>query len=483
MSDMSGVQLIRLAVKEALPEVTAVSGTVDPKVFYIPGSHLKLLSRGVVLVSGGRGSGKSFWATALTNDATLEILAQAEPSLKGFRGVKGFASESQIECFPDEPTFRKLVQDGCEIEDIWRGVILRGLAGLHGQEMPTGDWGEIARWVNVHPEQVAQAMEQANAALAMKGEGRLIVFDALDRSARDWDQMDQILKGLLRIVLSLSGVDRIRAKVFLRNDQMTPQVRAFPDASKLTATMVELTWQPHDLHALLWQYLVNAPTGHCDTMHRVYQVLLGIAPTGTFRRFELHTEVRRDTPTQRVLFEVLAGGWMGHDRRRGVPYTWIVGHLADGKGRTSPRSFLAAVRAAALDTQERYPDHEWPLHFESIKRGVQSASQIRVAELAEDFPWVTAVMAPLRGMNVPCEFNDIKKIWSESFPNGLPIIEGDSEAKLPPPHGDSWQGLADDLVRLGVFENLRGDRINLPDLYRIGFGLGRRGGVRPVRTA
>lgn len=170
---------------------------------------------------------------------------------------------------------------------------------------------------------------------------------------------------------------------------------------------------------------------------------------------------------------------MGRDRRRGVPYLWSVSHLADGRGRTSPRSFLAAIRAAAEDSFEKYPDHVHALHYESIKRGVQQASEIRVAEIAEDYPWVTRLMDPLRGLTVPCNFDAIALRWDEHCPRGLAPA---SDEKLPPQHVDrGWPGVRKDIKQIGIFETMKDDRVNLPDLYRGGFGLGRRGGVKPIK--
>lgn len=40
-----------------------------------------------------------------------------------------------------------------------------------------------------------------------------------------------------------------------------------------------------------------------------------------------------------------------------------------------------------------------------------------------------------------------------------------------------------DLERLGIFEKMKDSRINMPDLYRVGFGLGRRGGVKPSKQS
>jgi hypothetical protein len=168
---------------------------------------------------------------------------------------------------------------------------------------------------------------------------------------------------------------------------------------------------------------------------------------------------------------------MGRDRRRGVPYTWSIGHLADGRGQTSPRSFLAAIHQAAEDSTERYPQHGFALHFESIKRGIQKASEIRVAEVAEDYPWVRDVLGALSGLNVPREFDDLLARWHDRFPGGTSSIRSD---RLPAQHADrGWTGIRDDLQRLGLIETKKDGRIDMPDLYRVGFGLGRKGGVAP----
>lgn len=174
---------------------------------------------------------------------------------------------------------------------------------------------------------------------------------------------------------------------------------------------------------------------------------------------------------------MLAGPWMGRDKRRGVPYSWSVGHLADGRGQTSPRSFLAAIRQAAQDSSERYSSYDYALHFESIKRGIQKASEIRVQEMAEDYPWVPDILSALSGMNVPVEFESVKKKWDEQFPYGAQSI---SSTRLPAQHVDrGWDGVCEDLRRLGLLETKKDGRIDMPDLYRVGFGLGRKGGVKP----
>jgi hypothetical protein len=186
--------------------------------------------------------------------------------------------------------------------------------------------------------------------------------------------------------------------------------------------------------------------------------------------------VKRDEKIQRELFEKLAGPWMGKDRRRGVPYIWSVSHLADGIKRTSPRSFLTAIRAAAGDSRNK--NSEYPLHYESIRHGVQKASSFRINEIAEDYPWIRDLCKLLQNLNVPIEFKQIEELWIKEYPHGPADIKSE---QLPPQNPDQgWYGIQKELIRLGIFEEMRDGRVNMPDLYRVGFGLGRKGGVTPL---
>ena len=101
---------------------------------------------------------------------------------------------------------------------------------------------------------------------------------------------------------------------------------------------------------------------------------------------------------------------MGRGPKRGFPYTWIPNHLADTQGRVSPRSLLAALRTAAEDTANQPAELPHALHYDSIKRGVQEASKIRVREIQEDYPWVHRVLEPLAGMVVPCAFERLHNV-------------------------------------------------------------------------
>ena len=199
--------------------------------------------------------------------------------------------------------------------------------------------------------------------------------------------------------------------------------------------------------------------------------------------FSVNRKLISQEETQREKFHVITGPWMGRNARRGFPYTWIPNHLGDTEGRVSPRSFLKALRKAAEDTAELNPGHGYALHFDSIKRGVQEASKIRVAELKEDYPWVDRVLQALSGMTVPCRFEEIAERWTErNVLERLTEDVGQDAVKLPPLHiKEGANGVRQDLQSLGIFLRMSDGRVNIPDVFRVGYGLGRKGGVRPAR--
>jgi hypothetical protein len=439
--------------------------TPKPENLYLPPAHLKALRLDAHVVVGGRGVGKSFWTAALQSNDLRGQLGQNGSELQGLDVSTGFSNTEDIDRFPNADVFSKFLAQNADPYDLWRAVVLRWVAGKSGHNIPRGDWPTTVSWLKDEPEQAARMMQQNR---DWKG---LILFDALDRTSNDWQHMDEIVRGLLRAVLWLKGFPGLYAKVFLREDQAERTVFNFPDASKLKATQAELEWARHDLHGLLWQRFINAPAMLGERMRKLcaHTPINGIWTVGL--------DMKAESDQQRKAFESIAGPWMGRDKRRGVPYTWAVGHLADGRGHTSPRSFLAAIRQAAEDSSERYQQHNFALHYESIKRGIQKASEIRVQEIAEDYPWVPAILSVLKGTNVPAEYQIVKRTWKGNFPLDLNTVKPD---RLPAQHADrGWDGIRDDLQHLGLIEIKKNGRLDMPDLYRVGFGLGRKGGVKP----
>lgn len=144
--------------------------------------------------------------------------------------------------------------------------------------------------------------------------------------------------------------------------------------------------------------------------------------------------------------------------------------------------YLADRLVTAADTESRNPECATALHYDGVKNGVREASKIRVREIREDYPWMDRVLSPLEGLAVPCGFDEIKERWRKAeVLDALNRAVKQDDVKLPPAHIDQGaDGVRRDLEALGVFQKLRDGRVNIPDVFRVGYGLGRKGGVKPV---
>lgn len=345
---------------------------------------------------------------------------------------------------------------------------------------------------------IDRLFEHEDARLNEEGRHFVVLYDALDRAADEWRSMYRIIRGLLQTALDMRSFRRIRMKIFLRTDQLDKaEVGDFPDASKVLSSAVELDWPRHELYGLLWHHLGNAASVSEEVREMLSSVVEPSRPHHTFHVpprgrqavdghdfWQVLRSLVSDESIQRKTFHAITGEWMGKDRRRGFPYTWIPNHLGDTEGKVSPRSFIAALKSAAENTMEQHPNHGNALHYDSIKRGVQRASEIRVAELKEDYPWVDQLLKSLHGMVTPCDFADIAERWAEQ--DALERLRGAIELMedvklLPSRIEEGPDGVRLDLESLHVFLRMHDGRVNIPDVFRIGYGLGRRGGVRPVR--
>ena len=481
----SDVETVRIALS-SLPEETSHGLPLPPSQMYLPPSHRKALDPNVMLVTGMRGSGKTFWWGALQDPSIRTLLARLNKRLKPTANAEiyaGFGVREAPDRYPGRDEIRAMIDRVAAPQIIWRTVHARHLADS-GHPLQTLDsWLERARYVEGNPEEIARLFRDYDDELEGAGRYSFALFDGLDRSADEWPDMFLLIRGLLRHALDMRSYRRLRAKVFLRTDQADEaKVADFADASKILSSAVQLTWPRRDLYGMLWQYLGNG-----SHRERLREWLADgdwpAVPINGQEVFKAPSSLTADEDIQREQFHAIAGPWMGTDHRRGFPYTWIPNHLGDAKGMVSPRSFIAALRAAADDTADRYPEHDYALHYGSVKRGVQEASKIRVRELQEDYPWVDRLLDPLSGIVVPCRFEEIASAWKRGG-----ILEhvsdqiDQNDVKLPPRNIDRGAiGVREDLESLGVFRRLGDGRVDIPDVFRVGYGLGRKGGVKPVR--
>lgn len=481
---MTDVQRLRQGLIEATRTLDETPGqTTPPEFTYLPPSHARALDLEATLVEGIRGAGKSFWWRQMAQSSHQQFLQAHFRQLRwpaGLRVCQGFGTDAAPAHWPDADTLAQLTRLHTP-RAIWRAVIgvHAGLAGGFAEQV---GWDQRVAWVEARPEAYAHALQAADQALADRGEHLLVLFDALDRLADDWAQIHPLARSLLQVALDMRSTRRIRCKVFARPDNLqAPQITSFPDFSKLLAGKASLEWRRADLYALLLQRLGNTADAALTLQQWVAELLQQPVPTVAAQPWLVPDRLRTDEALQERLFERLAGRAMGSSTKRGKPYSWLINHLVDGVGQVSPRSFLAALGVAAAEAATDAPQ---AIDYRGIQSGVRKASSIRATEIVEDYPWVRLVMAPLTGkLTVPCKASEIDTLWATDDTLGL--LQGllqHENVKLPPAHLDQGgKGVLIDLEALGMVQRIDGDRVQVPDAYRIAYGMGRRGGVTPLK--
>lgn len=484
---MNEVQKLRAGVREAADSLDQAGGRPDraPAFTYVPPSHARALDPEVTLVEGIRGAGKSFWWAQLASPSHREFIQVAFPEVRfnaSLKVVRGFGTGLKSTEAPSADVLAELMKN-YRPRSIWRAV-LAFHAGFGGEFATLKCWSERVKWIEFSPRDFYELLEQADQYLDERGETLLILFDALDRLAEDWKHINPLVKALLQVALDVRSTRRIRFKIFVRPDiSQDITVTGFPDFSKLLAHKADLSWRRADLYALFFQCLGNSEIGG-STFRGLAKKISGVVLIKKENGWVLPPLLRSDEAVQEQLFIELAGQVMGSSTKRGKPYTWLVNHLQDGWNQVSPRSFFAALRMAAEDTPD---DFALTIDYRAIQTGVKKASQIRMQEITtEDYPWVQWVMAPLYGnLTVPCEPQEFERIWQQH--NTLADLvkklkAGKAAVKLQPQNlALGAPGILRDLELLGIVQRLIDQRIQMPDVYRIAFGLGRRGGVKPLK--
>ncbi len=483
-----------VAFRQALTNlpVTSAWENLDPPrlaEICVPQAHGKALSSEYSIVEGMRGAGKSFWTAVLADDATRAFVATTAslPSAAKIVVRVGFGLDLADVHFPTPTRIGELLGQKHTPEAVWRAVLLRHALLCLRWPLPFEDgcWLSAVRWVEEQPGAATRCLADADRALAEQGQILLLLFDSLDRLAEDWGGIRHILAAALKLGLECRTRRAIRCKFFLRPDMVEEEdeVWRFTDSSKLLHAKAKLDWRPDDLYGVILLHLANTSAVGADFRAQLerradvrWQEIDGAFP--------LPKGLSSSSIRQTV--EALAGSWVGASATKGYTYTWITTHLADAKGRLSPRSILLAFKEAAEWTDRHQPGHSLALHYQGVQQGVVKASEIRIAEIKEDYPWVEPLLSALKGATVPLTFDDLCTRWTKAcIEQALAAASG--KRRLPPRRYSSDQekkpaSLVTDLVELAVlYQTEDRKRFNMPDIFRVGFGIKRKGGVRPPR--
>lgn len=471
----------------ALPSDHDASGQHRPTVdeIFTPDQHANALDPNTPVVVGARGAGKSFWAGVLEQDDTRAETALAYPNLGLDRlvvrsGYSGFSSDGTV----STKIIDARIPKGSEPDvgpDFWQAVIMRAAkSALRPSEEPETIRESMKHYSD--PEDAAEEFKSLDKQFSESGRTLLVTFDALDTLSREWVRSSLLVDALFEVVWALRARRSIRAKIFIRPEQLNDEALRFVELPKLRSGRVELEWKQVDLYGLLYWRLSAVSDEKAMTNFRYLAEKSGAAiPTDIVQR-RRNWSLLTDREAQRPVMEHLAGPYMGRGHKKGGTYDWPFKHLGDSAGQVTPRSFIKLFVEAAKFGQA--PDQQ-VISAEGIRHGLREASKVRVDQLGIEYKWVRRALAPLAGVAVPCERAAIFARWEETntIETILQAADDEQQGFLPPfplrSKGNKFEMLANAMQSIGLLSYREDGRVDIPDLFRVAALMLKKGGVPP----
>lgn len=467
-------RMARLTHEEA-ENVTSHAQTFLP----LP-SHTLALRPEMVVIRGGRGAGKS---------ALFQLLKELGPKVQQFFPSERIAEASWIDSFSDEGTTHPSVMtldslaanqaSDASLRAFWLTHLLAVVYNsdvLGALELPKGFAAQVIaratepqRWIswaeeNVGP--ISASLDMAERALDKRT--LFATYDHLDRLG----QHDRGIRGrfvatLLSMWLSLSNrYKKLRAKIFLRDDLFDAAERSFADASKLRPRSVSLEWSVEDLYRAAVRHLAAPPPGATESDAAMLAWLKNVPklewnPNKTFGLIPgPMPEIVRQT-----FAKELAGELMGTGAKKGFTFRWIPNRLQDAKNRIVPRSMLNLLGFAAEHAKKKPLNRGRRLLTPGdLANALPHVSKKRANEVAQEYPLVGR-LENLSGQHVLLERALVVAKLAQPITNEQAGLSRDGELVL------------EELVDLGVLSIREKGKIDVPDIYRYGFNIKRKGGV------
>lgn len=457
------------------PDADATAGNISRLFLPLP-EYRRVLDDRVVLVLGDRGVGKSALFHFLQSDARAKI----ETANEHRAWIVGF-SESGLD-HPPPLALEQLVADKATSEEsarsFWLGHLVGRIADSVGAAVapePPGitSWRSAptnpTAWIGQFrdPTGLLLWLDSVERHLANQRKVIVVTYDHLDRiGVRNREARRRLLPPLLALWLSFSNrYNCIKAKIFLRQDLFRESVPQTSDVSKLQARAETIRWTTSALYRLLIRHMAESGAGLREWLQQGMNGIplendasLGWMPP---------TDLPETGPVSQVAFmEHLVGKAMGDttDPRAGYPHRWVPARLADANGAIAPRSMITLFWSAARNALSVGPQAGYLrlLTPDEMKNGLRDTSERRVSELAEEHPVVERLRS-MTATTLPLSIPETTELLSTILPD-------DSDG-----YGSAGDRVVDELFRLGVFSRVGKDRIDVPDIYRLHFGIKRKG--------
>lgn len=328
----------------------------------------------------------------------------------------------------------------------------------HWLDAAKGELSPIIRW-----------LDDVDAKAAAAGETVSVTYDHLDKLGQyDAGIRERWVSTLLATWLTFSNrYSNLRAKVFLRED-LYARAKRTPDASKLEARSVQLRWSREDLYRVFLRHLSTSDDLRALLASWVEPIPFSRDPVLGWLPPEALPE--EGPISQQSLCAEMVGLVMGAGTKKGYTHRWIPNHIQDAKGAIVPRSIINLFAFAAAGARDRGPKaaERRLVTPQELYAGLENTSFHRVEELKEEH-YVVDRLEGLRGLTVMTERKTIVARLSEAI------------GKNRDGFGDDGERALEELVQLGVLRIRDDGRIDVPDLYRYGYGIKRKGGVARPR--
>jgi hypothetical protein len=451
------------------------------RVFLPLPNHRLALRPDVVIVEGTRGSGKTALFKLVTEGGSKLRAFFSDPKIQDATWVDAFSTST---AHPQEMILDQFVSSihgatDAPLRTFWAVHLLRCLArsGVAEAVLPAeiakvhdGHESELNEWMPVAEQHIAKViacLDRVDAALRSQEQLVFASYDYLDRLGlleQTSELRDRLIRALLALWLSLSTRYRnLRSKIFLRPDLLEQAQKSFPDASKFRSKTVSLEWDVDSLYRLVARHLANRGLHTKKMVEWLGTAGVELRPHPGDVKFGLIPEPLGEEG-QKALAQHLAGVYMGSGSRKGFTYRWIPARLKDADGRIVPRSFLRLFGFAAGAAQHDKGKGEallTPLHLSSA---LIDTSKDRAVELREEYKFVGR-LENLRDLTMLMNPKDVIKLLNK------PPDEDDG-------FGNRGDAVFRELRRIGVLEIRADGRVDVPDIYRYGYGIKRSGGIK-----
>ena len=482
-------------VQSSLSGFFTKSEELDFRKIYFPLSNSPIFSPDSLIVTGVPGSGKTLLWRLLQSPEYRDHIHQQDTFLlhinKDTICIPGFGEHPDPYYYPSVLDFREIQAERYSSYLIWKTIVLFNLlqeefASQYCPEfMARTNWESRVIWVKANEAQVSDLIRKTDSFLYRNKNYLFVLFDGVGQLAKDRTDLNQILRGLIKVLLELKETNRIRGKLFLRPDQFDKfQLAETPDVSR-SLHSASLDWDYQDIFALFFHLLANHPQGD-RFIDLAKEITLTVRKEGRkiIQEQKAHWhfingvwyspwEIRRSASHQKDLFAELFPISKAK-RSNASTYQWTKKFLQDTQGRYTPSSFLSFVYTFVSRSIQN-KDEVIPVS--SLLTSLEPSALVRVQELQKRYSWLDTAMTPLKEMSVPFSFPDVEKKWIEAGvldQIGTDILEG----WYSPPKFTDLVGLVKNLEEIGVFYLLSDGQINVPDIYRVHYKLGRKGGVK-----